>query len=104
VIGRLLMLVLRRVLSMGLLCGGLVGQVATYRNGELMSENGYTPETEYVRAVYAQYNDNYLEFIDRDYGAEFDRWLAKRDLETFDDGFAHGAEYGHVSQGMWPTH
>jgi hypothetical protein len=36
--------------------------------------------------------------------ADFDRWLAKHDLETFDDGFAHGAEYGHVSQEMWPTH
>jgi hypothetical protein len=47
-----------------------------------MSEEGYTPETEYVRAVYAQYNDNHLEFIDRDYGAEFDRWLAEHDAET----------------------
>jgi hypothetical protein len=69
-----------------------------------MSEEGYTPETEYVRAVYAQYNDNHLEFIDRDYGAEFDLWLAKREQAAFDRGYAHGAEYGAVLRGMWPTH
>jgi hypothetical protein len=34
----------------------------------------------------------------------WEAFLAKRDLEAFDAGFAHGAEYGHVSQGMWPTH
>jgi hypothetical protein len=62
-----------------------------------MSENGFTPDTEYVRAVYE-------DALDFECEAEFDRWLAKHDQETFDDGFAHGAEYGHVSQGMWPTH
>jgi hypothetical protein len=67
-----------------------------------MSDEGYTPETEYVRAVYAQYNDNHLEFIDRDYGAEFDRWLAKHDLETFDRGWVAGAE--EVLRGIWPAH
>jgi hypothetical protein len=26
--------------------------------------------------------------------ADFDRWLAKHDLEAFDAGYAHGAEHG----------
>jgi hypothetical protein len=32
----------------------------------------------------------------------WDAFLAKRDLEAFDDGFAHGAEYGVLSRGMCP--
>jgi hypothetical protein len=104
------MLVLRRVLSMGLLCGELVGQLANHRNGELMSERGYTPKTEQIReAVEANFEHNTIYnwgFPDTNYpnGAGFDLWLAERDLAAFDAGFAHGAEYGHVSQGMWPTH
>jgi hypothetical protein len=87
------MLVLRRVLSMGLLCGGLVGQVATYRNGELMSEDKYTPTTEEVRARYAADEFGYSAAPD-DPCPEFDRWLAERDLAAFNDGFAQGAEMG----------
>jgi hypothetical protein len=70
-----------------------------------MSEDKYTPDTEDVRTIYAGYKDNYrYDVLDPGYGAEFDRWLAMHDLKTFDDGFAHGAEYGAVSRGMWPTH
>jgi hypothetical protein len=87
----------------------VVGQVATYRNGELMSDD-WTPSTEQIReAVEANFEHNRIYnwgFPDTNYpnGAGFDLWLAERDLAAFDAGFAHGAEYGHVSQGMWPTH
>jgi hypothetical protein len=67
-----------------------------------MSENEYTPKTQYVRAVYAEYQDTYRDLIDPDYGTEFDRWLAKHDLETFDRGWVAGAE--EVLRGMWPAH
>ena len=34
----------------------------------------------------------------------WDAWLAARDLEAFDRGYAQGAEYGAIIRGMWPTH
>jgi hypothetical protein len=69
-----------------------------------MSEEGFTPDTEFVRGAYVARYQNQHYNKDPEYEAEFNRWLAKHDLETFNRGFAHGAEYGHVSQGMWPTH
>jgi hypothetical protein len=98
------MLVLRMVLSMGLLCGGLVGQVANHRNGELMS-NDQWPDTDDVRAVFTGYPETVEEgpiITPQQAGAEFDRWLAKHDRETFDRGWVAGAE--EVLRGIWPPH
>jgi hypothetical protein len=47
--------------------------------------NGWTPTTDSVRAVYAQWNDDYFEFIDPDHGEQFDRWLAKHDEKVARD-------------------
>jgi hypothetical protein len=34
----------------------------------------------------------------------WEAFLVGRDREAFDRGYAHGAEYGSVLRGMWPTH
>ena len=34
----------------------------------------------------------------------WEAWLAARDLEAFDRGYAQGAEYGAIIRQVWPTH
>jgi hypothetical protein len=34
----------------------------------------------------------------------WEAFLAKLEQAAFDRGYAHGAEYGAVLRGMWPTH
>jgi hypothetical protein len=60
-----------------------------------MMSDGWTPTTDSVRAVYAQWNDDYLEFIDPDHGEQFDRWLAKHDLEIVARTLAADATNGY---------
>jgi hypothetical protein len=49
-----------------------------------MSENGFTPDTERVRKMYATYHDNNSSnFVER--WAEFNRWLAKHDEKVARD-------------------
>jgi hypothetical protein len=70
----------------------------------------WTPTTEGVRLMYSKGFEGAWQPFEglittpEQARKDFDCWLAKHDLEAFDAGFAHGAEYGHVSQGMWPTH
>jgi hypothetical protein len=56
-----------------------------------MSKIGFTPDTEYVRAVYE-------DALDFECGPGFDRWLAKVVQEAFDSGSKAGVEYGVALQ------
>jgi hypothetical protein len=80
----------------------VVGQVATYRNGELMDKDELTLLGNHIRTAYLAYSEESLPYTKAKSG--FKLWLADIERAAFDDGFAHGAEYGHVSRGMWPTH
>jgi hypothetical protein len=51
-------------------------------SGKLVSEKGYTPDTEYVRGAYAGSQIDHHFVVKPEYGAEFDRWLAEHDAET----------------------
>jgi hypothetical protein len=71
-----------------------------------MSDEGI-PDTEQIRkAVEANFEHNRIYnygFPDTNYpnGAGFDLWLDKRDLEAFDAGYAHGANYMPVEAWEW---
>jgi hypothetical protein len=68
--------------------------------GQTMSDE-WAPTTDSVRAVYAQYNDDYLELIDPDHGAEFDRWLAKHDAEVRADQIEKDAKVVEAGGRYW---
>jgi hypothetical protein len=84
----------------------VVGQVATYRNGELMSDD-WTPTTDGVRLMYSQgFEGAWQSFQGPTIGpkearADFDRWLAKVVQEAFDSGSKAGVEYGVTLQKIY---
>jgi hypothetical protein len=68
-----------------------------------MSEEGFTPDTDYVRGAYAGAQIDHQFVVIPEYGAEFDRWLAKLEQAAFDRGIMHGAKHGAQSS-LWTTH
>jgi hypothetical protein len=69
---------------------------------KLMDKDEFTLLGNHIRAAYLAYSEESLPHTKAK--NEFKLWLADIERAAFDDGFAHGAEYGHVSQEMWPTH
>jgi uncharacterized protein YacL (UPF0231 family) len=65
-----------------------------------MSENGFTPDTERVRKMYATYYDkNSSNFVHR--WAEFNRWLAEYEIEVRADQIERDAKVVEAGGRYW---